>query len=148
MYYLCKKYYKPTILYSTVLYSRLCQLGTQVNFVGLLNKLDLAMCFRNRTHSYVGDLVYLSWCVCILTWDKFLSQRNSISNGRTSEPSEVRDYSQANIGRDQTSHQACLDAVHISSRARSTWRSWSWLVLQQVMCKEWRMVRAQVRRGH
>ena len=101
MYYLCKKYYKPTVLYSTVLYSPLCQLGTQVNFVGLINKLDFGMCFQNRTHSYVGDLVYLSWCICILTWDKFLSQRNSISNGRTSEPSEVRDYSQANIGRDQ-----------------------------------------------
>ena len=63
----------------------------------------------NTTHSYVGDLVYFSWCICILTWDKFLSQRNSTSNGSTSEPSEVRDYSQANIGRDQKSLQACLD---------------------------------------
>ena len=37
MYYLCEKYYKP---YSTVLGSRLCQLGTQANFVGLMNTLS------------------------------------------------------------------------------------------------------------
>ena len=48
-----------TLLQYSILYSRLCQLGTQANFVGLMNKLDLKVHSRNGNCSYVGDLLYL-----------------------------------------------------------------------------------------
>ena len=57
MCYLCEKCYEPI----AVLYSRLCQLGTQANFVGLTNKLDLGTSSWNRTLSYVGDLMYFKF---------------------------------------------------------------------------------------
>ena len=42
-------------------------MGTQANFVGLMNKLDLQMCSQNRTYSYVGDLLteIIENCVCV-----------------------------------------------------------------------------------
>ena len=42
--YLCEKYYKL----STVVYSQLCQLGTQANFAGLLNKTGLRNVFSEQ----------------------------------------------------------------------------------------------------
>ena len=41
--------------WKTTTYSQLCYLA---NFVGLTNKLDLWMHSQNRTHSYVGDILY------------------------------------------------------------------------------------------
>ena len=39
---------------NTIIYSQLCPSGTQANFVGLKNKLDLQTCFQNGTHLYEG----------------------------------------------------------------------------------------------
>ena len=48
MYYLCEWYCKPI----TVRY-HIANLGTQANFIGLMNKLDLGMHFWNAVHSFV-----------------------------------------------------------------------------------------------
>ena len=47
-------------LNSAVIYSWLCQSGTQANFVGLTNKLDLRMCSWNGTCSYAGTYFIMS----------------------------------------------------------------------------------------
>ena len=56
MYYLCEKYYKPiTVQYCIAdCFSWVLKL----TWLDLMNKLDLQMCSENRTHSYVGDLLY------------------------------------------------------------------------------------------
>ena len=57
MYFLCEKYYKPiTVQY----YITDCVSWVpRLNFVGLMNKLNLQTRSQNRTRSYVGDLLYI-----------------------------------------------------------------------------------------
>ena len=43
--------------YSTVLCRELCELGTQANFVGLTNTLDLQTHSQKEICLYVGDLL-------------------------------------------------------------------------------------------
>ena len=59
MYYLCEKYYKPfTVQY----YVANCVTWVpRLTLLDFTNKLDLRMCSRNGTHSYVGDLLYKTY---------------------------------------------------------------------------------------
>ena len=56
MYYLCEKYYKPI----TVHYIADCVSWVpRLTLLDLTSRLDLRMRSRNRTRSYVGDLLYI-----------------------------------------------------------------------------------------
>ena len=54
-----------------VLYSQFCQLGSQGNFLGLINKLDLNECTQNGIHKCVGNTVLFFVCVVKYTQHKF-----------------------------------------------------------------------------
>ena len=63
IYYFCEKYDKPIIVQ--------CHIPNCVSwiprltlFLGLTSKLDLQMCSWNRTHFYVGNLLYSDLKVC------------------------------------------------------------------------------------
>lgn len=68
---------------------------------------------------------YFSWCICLLTWDKFLSQGINLQY-RIAEPSKLRDCSQANISRNQGSLHVCRHTVPVRTSAWSAWTSLSW----------------------
>ena len=62
---LCEKYYKPiTVQYQT----EGCQLLTQANFMGLMNKLVLRRYSRNRTCSYVEELLCSIYFLCCIIY--------------------------------------------------------------------------------